>query len=196
MCSSDLFPSHDTHYGLFKESSEKFVKMTKKGDILFSSLILGLSLIDSDRWNDLDTIIPKLKINELSDSLSKAYGKQGVNDFRNKILELLKSNLNNIELSDVDYKVNKSRYCILDLLNDLSNDENSGVQLYSPLFDYSPIGAKRNPRKILSAKDRSLLSKSKSVKDAQKVLSEVKSPVFTPNKSEFYPALGLVWNKE
>jgi len=157
------------------------------------SLIVGLS----DRWKFelVEQLITFSKFKELIDKFGKSYGKQGINEFKDSALELIQTDIKDIEIATKAYKVSAKAYCVLDLLGDLMEGNNL-VNIYSPLFQYSRTGAVRTARKILTSQDRAKLSTSKSVKDAGKVLEEVKGTKFTPNPANGYSLTDLTWNSD
>ncbi|MEA3295895.1 MAG: hypothetical protein U9Q27_02025 [Patescibacteria group bacterium] len=135
--------------------------------------------------------------------LLNAFGKQKLNDFKFAIKECVK-NINSRfpEGRESIKPVADDAYCLMNLIEDLSNMDDVLFYPSHSDFNYNRIGRKRIAKgSELSDKDKQRLAEAKNVEEANQILNELKETnvdlkfVKTePNKG--YPIKDIVWNKE
>jgi len=135
--------------------------------------------------------------------LVNAFGKQKLNEFKSAIKEcIVDLNKRYPEGYEQITPVADDAYCLMDLINDLTDDVDVEFYPRHPEFNYSRIGRKRIVKgSELSDADKKRLNEAKNVEEAQKILEELKDKkvdlkfVYTePDKG--YTLKNLVWNEE
>lgn len=160
-------------------------------------------LADKILNDDAEKIFHVLGDNYYYKMLSNAFGKQKLNSFKSAIRECVVDI--NKRFPEGVAKINKiddNTYCLMNLIEDLSNLNGCLFYPNHSDFNYNRIGRKRVVKgSELSEIDKKRLSEATNVKEASEILDELKEKNFDikfidsePNKG--YPLTDLVWNGE
>lgn len=150
------------------------------------------------KYDIVEELLYSSRDKELIDLYCNSFGKQKLAEFQSKVLDRIFNPKDNIELVDVKYRPNPKKYCVLDFMDDIMEDD-SKIYLFHKDFNYSRTGAKAVVKKILTEDQKARLMSADTKLKADKILSE--SDANTPtmiiqDKNEGVPVNKLQWNKE
>lgn len=135
---------------------------------------------------------------DLLGSYVGAYGKQKLNEFKKRCLDIL---FNGGAVFTKGYnpaaKPNEKAYCIIDVIDDLtSNVEENRVYPLNEAFSYTRIGAKTETKVELSEDIKKRLAAAKTKREADEIMREVEGPEFEiVDNDQSFPLSELVWNE-
>lgn len=160
---------------------------------------ISYALFSRMKYDLAEEVLYGTKDKEMIDGMSNSYGKERLFNFgRSLESRVFSSDLSSVVKTDLNYKPNYRRYCVLDFIDDLIND-NSVIHLTHPDFKYNLISAKSVESVTLTDEDKTKLSKSNTKTEAEKVINEAsRKAVKMEYKDESlgYPMSSLVWNTE
>jgi hypothetical protein len=162
-------------------------------------LVLAYSELSKNRIESAEKLLGTIYGEHPSfyEDLQVAFGKQRLEELKLKILESIKPNNPKVIEASKPKSVGKNTYSIMNLIEDLTSETDNKVLSYHERWSYNRIGAKRSTRKVLTSSDIKKLSQSKNVKEAEKVLKEVKVATFTPNNPKSGSSVSnITWNSE
>lgn len=134
-------------------------------------------------------------------SYEAAFGKQRLEALKSDILDaVFDPSLRCSDGVDYNYKAKSNGYCILDLMDDLSQDETNEILVCDPRFSYKRIGAKSRAKIVLDEETKEALSNASTKLKADKILSEVertqKVNVIYPDADFGSSIRNLVWSED
>lgn len=157
---------------------------TEKVALIYGNFVLG-------RFNIAEELLYELGDVALIEQYSKAYGKQKINEFKSQILSVLKGETMLFESGrNTNYAVNPDAYTVLQMLYDLTEDENSLVYTSHPNFNYKRIGAKRV---AVKGDVKELLNEASSLEEIEEALnnSGTTFEFDNPNEGSSFSALSF-----
>ena len=153
--------------------------------------------------DDAEKIFYALGDNHYYKMLVNAFGKQKLNSFKSAIKECVVDSTKRFpEGQATIVPVPDDAYCLMNLIEDLSNTNDCLFYPNHPDFNYSRVGVKRVARgKDLSAADKKRLAEAKDVDEISKITEELKdknieTKFVNSNPDRGYPLTDLVWNSE
>lgn len=150
------------------------------------------------KYDIVESLLYSSRDKELIDLYCNSFGKQKLAEFQDRVLDRIFNPSDNIELTDSKYRPNPKRYCVMNFVDDIMNDDGK-IYLFHPEFNYSRTGAKSITKKILTEDQKQRLSKVSTKLKADKILSEAdaNSPVMEiKDTTEGVSVNKLQWNKE
>lgn len=201
-----VYTTNDKTEVLIPEDSDSYYFLTKKPvsteiDELNSTEILSAAYILSERlkYNYVEEILVMLGDVNLINQFSGAYGKQKLNDLRDKIKELAFHNDELFKGGQVkDYKIDPNQYCFMDLIKDLQDGDNYFYP-YNKSFNYNRIGTKKVTKIELSDEKKEALAKAKTLNEIAEITKDLSAPefVYPDNAGEIGMSFNtLVWNQD
>jgi len=152
--------------------------------------------------DDVEKLFYALGDNYYYKMLVNAYGKQKLNEFKNNIKECVTDASKRFPEGVAKIKpVDENTYCLMNLINDLSNIDNCLFYPNHPDFIYNRIGRKKNIKSSnLSDTDKQKLTEAKNIEEANKILEELKEKNIDIKFVNTEPERGyclsdLVWNE-
>jgi hypothetical protein len=153
--------------------------------------------------DDAEKVFPALGDNYYYNMLLGAFGKQKLNNFKAAIKDCVVDAAKRFpEGSGTIKKVPDDAYCLMNLIEDLSEAENCLFYPSHESFKYNRIGRKRVARgENLSEADKKRLSEAKTVDEISKITEELKEKnveisFVDSNPKRGYPLSDLVWNEK
>ena len=132
-----------------------------------------------------------------------AYGKQKLMSFKSLVKECAYDTTKQFqEGRSTNIIADENAYCVMDFINDLTNDENALIYPMHEDFNYKRIGAKKEVKinNSLNEEVKNKIANASTKEEIQEILDEVKDEVkldFQYNdKSKGYSIDGLVWSSE
>lgn len=203
--SSILIPE-DTEkiYYLEKNISNNKTSNSNDNDLDIDSDLEGIYaliyiLAGQLKYDLAEELLYSIKDKEMIDLYTNSYGKQKLEEFKKHILDRCYGVTRPIEFTSNSYKPNYKKYCVLDLLDDLSSSELNKIYIFHPEFNYNRTGAKSVNKIELTDDEKDKLSKATTKLKADKVLKEVDKnqvKMTIKNPDEGYSIKNLVWNNE
>ena len=154
--------------------------------------------------DDAEKIFYQLGDNYYYRMLVNAFGKQKLNSFKTAIKDCIadasKRFLDGGKAAI--QKVDDNAYCLMSLIEDLSNLEGCLFYPSHPDFNYKRIGRKRIQRgENLSAADLKRISEAKNVEELNAITEEIKSKnvelkFVSSDPDRGFPMTDMVWNEE
>jgi lipocalin len=96
------------------------------------------------KYEVVKAILVKIADGKFLELFNDAYGKQKLFEFQTQIREAtFDDKKRGKKLTATQIKAIKSKYCVMDLINDLTSDEDNKICVASPDFQYNRIGAKQ-----------------------------------------------------
>lgn len=132
----------------------------------------------------------------------EAFGKQRIESLKDEIYEaVFDESLRAKEgLVTSSTKLSTNGYCILDLMEDLSDSDKNEILVLDPRFSYHRIGAKSKTKIVLSDDVKDALSTVTTKLKADKILEDAeksqKVNVLYPDKSIGFSIRNLVWSED
>lgn len=155
-------------------------------------------LAGMNKYDIVEEMIHSLHDKELIDKFNISFGKQRLEEFKSLVLNRIFNKNNRIEYCYSDYKPSPSKYCVLDLFDDLINS-NSEICISHSKFEYNRTTAKSVAKRELTEEESAKLSSATTKSKVDKVMKEidsnsVKMRIKDPNKG--YPVSNLTLNSE
>lgn len=170
--------------------------------LVYTSLYVLIEKLQNDY---ADEVFKVLGDKNLYDVFTNAYGKQKLFNFKNMVKECVIDNTKQFLKGRVaNLVVDENAYCVMDFVNDLTNDENALIYPLHEEFSYKRIGAK----KVQSATTGELNENQKAQLASAKTVDELKALTdafaeageglkFEYNdKTKGCPISNLVWSSE
>lgn len=151
------------------------------------------------KYEVVKSILVKIADGKFIELFNDAYGKQKLFDFQTQIREAtFDVNKRGEKLTAKQIAAIKSKYCVMDLINDLTSDEDNKVCVASPDFQYNRIGSKQVTKVELSDEDKAKLASATSTRDLDELKSQIESEksVKVNPVDKGYPISDLTWNEE
>jgi len=169
-----------------------------------TSLYAAIYVLSDKLLNeDAEKIFYALGDNHYYKMLVNAFGKQKLNTFKTAIKECIVDNAKRFpEGQATILPVPDDAYCLMNLIEDLSNTEGCVFFPNHDEFNYKRVGAKRVQRgEDLSAADKKRLAEAKDVAEITKITEELKEKNVrvdfkASNPDKGYALTDLVWNSE
>ncbi len=201
----NVFSSKGKNEILVPEDITEIYYVAKKVDgnpnDLNATEILSAAYVLADRlkYSNVEDILIMLGDVSLINQFSGAYGKQKLNELKDRIKELAFNNDGLYSEGKVDnYVIDPKQYCFMDLIKDLQ-DGNNYFYPYHPDFNYNRIGTKKVTKVELSDKQKDALANAKTLVEVTKITSGLTAPefVYPSNASEIGMKFStLVWNQD
>lgn len=197
----------DEHGNIYVPESVQYVYsisnkvIGEKTDKVNESVLYGAAYAMSDllQYEIVKQILTTIKDGKFLDLYADAYGKQKLFEFQTEIRKAVYDDkARGKKLTDAQIKAIKSKYCVMDLINDLTSDDANKVCVASPDFQYNRIGSKQVAKVELSDSDKVTLSKclsTRDLKEAQAKIEAEKTVKVNPI-DKGYPITDLVWNED
>jgi hypothetical protein len=192
-----LIPEETKQIYFFTQYKPKEAEETTFQSIVV--LIGAYLLADRLKYKHVEDILLALGDINLINDFSGAYGKQKLNQLKDKLKEFAFDGDKLFVDGRIEgYKINPKQYCVMDLINDLQNGENFFYP-YHEAFNYNRIGAKRTTKTELSEEDQKALTSAKTLKEVADITAKIETPEFVyPDDvaNIGMPFNSLVWNSE
>jgi hypothetical protein len=162
-------------------------------------LTVAFLLADRLKYKHVEDVLVQLGDIDLLDQFAGAFGKQKLNSLKDSLKEFsLHPNTLYANGKQEGYKINPKQYCVMDLVNDLAEGDNSFFP-YHPDFNYNRIGAKRTQKVELTDEAQAALVKAKTLKEVEAITSNIEAAEFVyPENAATIgsPFNTLVWNEK
>lgn len=161
-------------------------------------------LADKLKYDEAETILRVMGDGFYYNQLQNSYGKQKLNKFKSDIKEAIfdvSKQLPTGYSSNIT-EINENTYCLMNLIDDITNIKDCKFYKNHEAFNYHRIGRKMiNLASILSEDEKSRLVNAKSVKEANEILNsinenKVELVFIESDKNVGYPVTDLVWNND
>lgn len=191
--------------GTFYSVSEKVVGETttdEATDALYAAAYVFADLPTTQcmsKYEVVKDILVKLADGKFIELFSDAYGKQKLFEFQTQVREAtFDAKKRGKKLTATQIKAIKSKYCVMDLINDLTSDEDNKVCVASPDFQYNRIGSKQVAKVELSDADKAKLATANSTRDLNEIQAQIEAEktVKVNPIDKGYPISDLTWNEE
>lgn len=169
--------------------------------VFTSSELLSSAYVLSERlkYNNVEDILINIGDVNLIKQFSGAYGKQKLNELKDKLKEYTFNNSDLFKDGKVDnYVFNAKQYCFIDLIKDLQ-DGDCKFFPYHDAFNYNRIGVKKVAKVELTNEMKQALAEAKTLKQINEITSELSAPefVYPDNAGEIGMSFNtLVWNQD
>jgi hypothetical protein len=173
-----------------------------------NKLVYGaLYVLTEKLQNDYaDDIFKVLGDKNLYDIFTNAYGKQKLMNFKNMVKECVFDHTKQFLKGRVaNLVMDENAYCVMNFVNDLTNDDTALVYPLNPEFSYKRIGAKKvqaGSTGELNESQKTKLASAKSVEELKAITDEIAQSAEDVVKFEYndktkgYPISNLVWSSE
>jgi hypothetical protein len=165
--------------------------------IVYSALYVLTEKLQSDYADDIFKVLGDKNLYEI---FTNAYGKQKLMNFKNMVKECIFDHTKQFLKGRVEnLVVDENAYCVMDFINDLTNDEGALVYPLHPEFSYKRIGAKKVAAAAqLNEEQKKQILNAKSKEEAQAIVDALPDELkFEYNdKTKGYPISNLVWSSE
>lgn len=170
--------------------------------VLYSAIYL---LTDRTYNTDVELIYSVLGDSETFNIFVNSFGKQKLNDYKNLIKECVVDESKRFLSGKVDNLVlDETAYCMIDLINDLTEFDDNLLYPSHPDFNYKRIGQKKIVKKIdpITEDVRTKLANVSDVTELNAIIEDIKNNTIDITSLEFvypdadtgYPLSNLVWN--
>lgn len=155
-------------------------------------------LSDKMQYEEADYLFQKLGDKHLYDEFINAYGKQKLMNFKSLVKECVTNKDKRfIEGYVESLVVDENAYCVMNLIDDLTSDEEAEFFPFHDDFNYKRIGAKREQVKGLTDNEKQKIMEAKTVEEVKQIVDsaegrDVKFEYI--NKEKGYPLTDLVWS--
>ena len=192
-----LIPEDVTELFFFTENKPKeSLETSFDTDSILTAAFL---LADRLQYKHVEDILINLGDVALINQFAGAYGKQKLNQLKDRIKELaFDPTTLYSEGKKEGYKINPKQYCVMDLINDLQDGDNLFFP-YHDDFNYNRTGAKKTTKAELTEEMQVALSKAKSLKEIEAITNSIEIPefIYPENAAEIGMNFnGLTWNSE
>jgi hypothetical protein len=201
----NVFSSKGKNEILVPEDITEIYYVAKKADgdadDLNATEILSAAYVLADRlkYSNVEDILVMLGDVSLINQFSGAYGKQKLNELKDRIKDLAFNHDGLYSEGKVDnYVIDPKQYCFMDLIKDLQDGDNCFYP-YHPDFNYNRIGTKKVTKVELSDQQKDALANAKTLAEVTKITSGLTAPefVYPNNASEIGMKFStLVWNQD
>ena len=138
--------------------------------LLYAALYV---LSDKMQYEDADSLFQKLGDKHLYTVFVNAYGKQKLMNFKSLVKECVTDKDKRfIEGYADSLVVNEDAYCVMNLVDDLTADDDAVFFPFHKDFNYKRIGAKREQAKGLTNEEKQQIIEATSVDEAKEVLAK------------------------
>jgi hypothetical protein len=165
-------------------------------DVLYMAAYAMADLLEYEVVKD---ILVTLRDGKFIELYNDAYGKQKLFDFQTEVRKAIyNKGSRGKKLTAKEIQGIKSKYCVMDLINDLTSDDANKVCVASPDFQYNRIGSKQVTKVELSDEDKAKLANCDSTRDLAeaKAKIEAEKSVKVNQIDKGYPITDLVWNED
>ena len=170
-------------------------------DDLNATEILAAAYVLAERlkYGQVEDILAMLGDISLIKQFAGAYGKQKLNDLKDKLKVMTFDNSGLFsDGRDYNYVVDSKQYCFMDLIKDLQDGENSFYP-YHPDFNYNRIGTKKVTKVELTDEAKDALKNAKTLKEITDIASQFSAAefIYPDNAAEIGMKFNsLVWNQD
>jgi len=202
----NVFSSRSKNEILVPEDVEEVYFLTKNpvstsSDDLNATEILATAYVLAERlkYNHVEDILVMLGDVSLINQFSGAYGKQKLNELKDRLKEYTFDNSGLYRDGKVaNYAIDPHQYCFLDLIKDLQEGD-CKFYPYHESFNYNRIGTKKVTKVELSDETKDALANAKTLKEITQITSELSAPefIYPDNAAEIGMSFDtLVWNQD
>jgi hypothetical protein len=202
----NVFSSKGKNEILVPENTEEIFFLTKNPvsseyDDLNATEILATAYVLAERlkYAHVEDILVMLGDVSLINQFSGAYGKQKLNELKDRLKEYTFDNSGLYKEGKVDnFVIDPKQYCFMDLIKDLQEGD-CKFYPYHEAFNYNRIGTKKVTKVELSEETKQALAGAKTLKEVTAITSELSAPefVYPDNAAEIGMSFNtLVWNQE
>lgn len=165
--------------------------------LVYSALYVLTEKLQNDYADDIFKVLGDKNLYEV---FTNAYGKQKLMNFKNMVKECIFDHTKQFLKGRVEnLVVDENAYCVMDFINDLTNDEGALVYPLHPEFSYKRIGAKKVATAgQLNEEQKKQILNAKTKEEAQAIVDALPEELkFEYNdKTKGYPISNLVWSSE
>jgi len=166
-----------------------------------SLLYAGLYVLsDKLKYDEAEYLFEKLGDKHIYNVFSNAYGKQKLIAFKTLVKEcVFDKSKRFIEGFSDSLSVNENAYCVMNLIDDLTQDENALFYPFHPNFNYKRIGAKKVQVKGLSDAEKQAIMESKTIEEVKNIVDSAKDKDIEfeyKDKTKGYPISDIVWSSD
>lgn len=169
--------------------------------LVYSALFVLCEKLQNDYADDVFKVLGD---KNLYDFFTNAFGKQKLFAFKNMVKECVFDHTKRFLKGRVENLVaDESAYCVMDFINDLTNDEKALVYPLHPEFSYKRIGAKKiSTAGQLNEEQKKKISEAKTVEELKAITDSIAESNPEALKFEYndrekgYSISNLVWSSE
>jgi hypothetical protein len=165
--------------------------------LVYSALYVLTEKLQNDYADDIFKVLGDKNLYEI---FTNAYGKQKLMNFKNMVKECIFDHTKQFLKGRVEnLVVDENAYCVMDFINDLTNDDQALIYPLHPDFSYKRIGAKKVAAAAqLNEEQKKQILNAKTKEEAQAIVDALPDELkFEYNdKTKGYPISNLVWSSE
>lgn len=162
-------------------------------------LLASYVLSDKFKTDEVDSLLAELRCEELLKSYTNSYGKQKLNEFRNRLKSILNGNEILPFVTKEKIQIKSDQFSVLSLLNYLSDSENILFYPGHKDFVYDRIGAKRSDINTkITESDISKMKDAKNLSEMKDIMNDITNSKaeFVYDKSVGYNVKDFVYNED
>jgi len=199
-----LVPENTKSLLYFTSGAAKFVTYDDPSDQELNKLMYGSVYVLSEKLQTeyVDDVFKVLGDQKLYKTFSNAFGKQKLFAFKGLVKECIGDKSKQfISGRSTNMVLDENAYCVMNLIDDITSDENALVYPLHEEFNYNRIGAKKvSKAESLNEDQKKKIASATTIEEIKALADEMvetTSLKFEYNdKKKGYPINGLVWSSD